>query len=89
MEVGQVGFHNEKAVKKGRVAKKDNAIINRLNKTKTVVQKPNLQSTSPSLFVSDFFLEQQEDRLREIRKQEAAAKAQAKYVTTNASHRLC
>jgi len=34
MEVGQIGFHKQKAVKKIRVPKKDNAIINRLNKTK-------------------------------------------------------
>jgi len=34
MEVGQIGFHSQKAVKKVRVAKKDNAVVNRLNKTK-------------------------------------------------------
>eukprot|EP00088_Acartia_fossae_P014550 TRINITY_DN17802_c0_g1_i2.p1 TRINITY_DN17802_c0_g1~~TRINITY_DN17802_c0_g1_i2.p1 ORF type:complete len:177 (-),score=13.57 TRINITY_DN17802_c0_g1_i2:47-577(-) len=34
MEVGQIGFHKQKAVKKTRVAKKDNTIINRLKKTK-------------------------------------------------------
>lgn len=34
MEVGQVGFHKDKDVKKIRVAKKINEIINRLNKTK-------------------------------------------------------
>jgi len=34
MEVGQIGFHSRKAVIKTRVAKKDNTIINRLNKTK-------------------------------------------------------
>ncbi|GBP41090.1 Coiled-coil domain-containing protein 25 [Eumeta japonica] len=34
MEVGQVAFHKEKEVKKVRVAKRDNIIINRLNKTK-------------------------------------------------------
>lgn len=34
MEVGQIGFHRQKAVKKIRVAKKDNTIINRLNRTK-------------------------------------------------------
>lgn len=76
MEVGQVGFHDEKAVKKGRVAKKDNAIINRLNKTKTQ-SKPNLQSM-PVTSVIDELLELQEDRLREIRKQEAAAKEKAR-----------
>lgn len=31
---GQVGFHDEKAVRKIRVEKKDNSITNRLTKTK-------------------------------------------------------
>ncbi|TMW50449.1 hypothetical protein DOY81_004445 [Sarcophaga bullata] len=35
MEAGQVAYHNEKAVKKIRVEKRRNEIINRLNKTKT------------------------------------------------------
>lgn len=35
MEVGQVSFHKEKEVRKIRVAKRSNEIINRLNKTKT------------------------------------------------------
>ncbi|XP_023014156.1 coiled-coil domain-containing protein 25 [Leptinotarsa decemlineata] len=34
MEVGQVGFHKEKEVRKIRVAKRINEIVNRLNKTK-------------------------------------------------------
>jgi len=34
MEVGQIGFHSQKAVKKCRVAKKDKEVVNRLNKTK-------------------------------------------------------
>ncbi|EDV22154.1 uncharacterized protein TRIADDRAFT_50705 [Trichoplax adhaerens] len=34
MEVGQVGFHKSKEVRLTTVDKKDNAIINRLNKTK-------------------------------------------------------
>ncbi|XP_020287889.1 coiled-coil domain-containing protein 25 isoform X1 [Pseudomyrmex gracilis] len=34
MEVGQVGFHKDKDVRKIRVAKRINAIINRLTKTK-------------------------------------------------------
>uniref|UniRef100_A0AC34RMG8 Coiled-coil domain-containing protein 25 n=1 Tax=Panagrolaimus sp. JU765 TaxID=591449 RepID=A0AC34RMG8_9BILA len=36
MAVGQVGFKNNKAVKKMRIEKKCNEIINRLNKTKVV-----------------------------------------------------
>ena len=34
MEVGQVGFHKEKEVRKMRVAKRLNTTVNRLNKTK-------------------------------------------------------
>ncbi|CAG9768453.1 unnamed protein product [Ceutorhynchus assimilis] len=34
MEVGQVGFHKEKEVRKVKVAKRINDIVNRLNKTK-------------------------------------------------------
>lgn len=34
MEVGQVGFHKERDVRKIRVTKKINEIVNRLNKTK-------------------------------------------------------
>ncbi|XP_023293861.2 coiled-coil domain-containing protein 25 [Lucilia cuprina] len=35
MEAGQVAYHNEKAVKKVRVEKRRNDIVNRLNRTKT------------------------------------------------------
>ena len=34
MEVGQVGFHKQKEVRKIRVAKRENLVVNRLNKTK-------------------------------------------------------
>nr|CAG4642868.1 EOG090X0G3O [Evadne anonyx] len=42
MEVGQVGFYREKEVRKIRVEKRVNEIVNRLNKTK-VEKKPNLR----------------------------------------------
>ncbi|GFO05089.1 coiled-coil domain-containing protein 25 [Plakobranchus ocellatus] len=35
MDVGQVGFHNDKEVKKVKVEKRINEIVNRLNKTKS------------------------------------------------------
>lgn len=35
MDVGQVSFHRDKDVKKIRVEKRINDIVNRLNKTKT------------------------------------------------------
>merc|ERR1719205_125137 len=34
MDVGQIGFHKQKAVKKIRLETSENAIVNRLNKTK-------------------------------------------------------
>ena len=43
MEVGQVGFHNQKEVKKIRVATRENFVINRLNKTKREVKNPDLK----------------------------------------------
>ena len=42
MVVGQVGFHSDKAVKKVRVEKRVNEIVNRLNKTK-VEKHPDLR----------------------------------------------
>jgi hypothetical protein len=42
MEVGQVSFHNPKHVRKMRVEKRINEIINRLNKTKIETQ-PDFQ----------------------------------------------
>ncbi|EPQ54852.1 DUF814-domain-containing protein [Gloeophyllum trabeum ATCC 11539] len=38
MAVGQVSFHNDKRVKRVYVVKRDNAIVNRLNKTKVEKQ---------------------------------------------------
>ncbi|NP_001040106.1 coiled-coil domain-containing protein 25 [Bombyx mandarina] len=35
MEVGQVAFHKDREVRKAKVAKRNNEIVNRLNKTKT------------------------------------------------------
>ncbi len=34
MEVGQIGFHKQKEVRKIKVSKRENVIVNRLNKTK-------------------------------------------------------
>eukprot|EP00197_Chlamydomonas_leiostraca_P002247 CAMPEP_0202858634 /NCGR_PEP_ID=MMETSP1391-20130828/1078_1 /ASSEMBLY_ACC=CAM_ASM_000867 /TAXON_ID=1034604 /ORGANISM="Chlamydomonas leiostraca, Strain SAG 11-49" /LENGTH=199 /DNA_ID=CAMNT_0049537567 /DNA_START=113 /DNA_END=712 /DNA_ORIENTATION=+ len=41
MEIGQVGFHNEKAVKRVKVDKKVNDIVNRLEKTRREVANPD------------------------------------------------
>jgi len=72
MEVGQIGFHKQKAVKKIRVAKKDAIVINRLNKTK--VEKE-----------VDFRMERErrdkeerEERKKQYKKMEEAKKAEEK-----------
>lgn len=44
MDVGQVSFHNEKEVRKAKVEKRINAIINRLEKTKVSIDKVDLRS---------------------------------------------
>lgn len=44
MDVGQVAFHSEKEVRKAKVEKRINAIINRLEKTKVVIDKVDLRS---------------------------------------------
>jgi hypothetical protein len=62
MEVGQVGYYDDKKVKTVRVAKRVNLIINRLNKTK-VEKYPDLAA-------------EKEARLREDRVEERARKKQ-------------
>uniref|UniRef100_A0A6B2LIL4 NFACT RNA-binding domain-containing protein n=1 Tax=Arcella intermedia TaxID=1963864 RepID=A0A6B2LIL4_9EUKA len=64
MEVGQVGFHNQKLVLKYKVAKKVNAIVNRLEKTKKELH-PDLKAM-------------QEQRLNEIRRDEKNEKERLK-----------
>ena len=39
----QVGFHKDKEVRKIRVTKRENVIVNRLNKTKREVKNPDLR----------------------------------------------
>ncbi|KAF2083465.1 DUF814-domain-containing protein [Saccharata proteae CBS 121410] len=59
MAVGQVGFKDQKKVKKIHVATRENPIINRLNKTK-VEKFPDLR-------------QEKEDRLKELRHKDRAA----------------
>ena len=40
----QVGFHKEREVRKIRVSKRENVIVNRLNKTKREVKNPDLRT---------------------------------------------
>jgi len=44
MDVGQVSFHNDKEVRKVKVEKRINAVINRLEKTKVVIDKVDLRA---------------------------------------------
>ncbi|GAB1313297.1 Coiled-coil domain-containing protein 25 [Madurella fahalii] len=59
MAVGQVSFKDHKKVKKILVPQRENAIVNRLNKTK-VEKYPDLK-------------QEKDDRLRELRKRDQAA----------------
>lgn len=43
MEAGQVSFHQEKEVRKAKVEKRINAIINRLDKTKVIIENVDLR----------------------------------------------
>lgn len=59
MATGQVGFHNQKLVKRVYVEKRENVIVNRLNKTK-VEKFPDLKA-------------EKEEMEREVRKKERIA----------------
>ncbi|KAH0490822.1 hypothetical protein TgHK011_002274 [Trichoderma gracile] len=59
MDVGQVSFHDPRKVKRMLVPHRENAIVNRLNKTK-VEKKPDLKA-------------ERDDMLKELRKKEQAA----------------
>ena len=40
----KVGFHKDKEVRKIRVSKRENHIVNRLNKTKREIKNPDLRT---------------------------------------------
>lgn len=61
MAAGQVSFKDPRKVKRYLVPQRENAIVNRLNKTR-------IEKTQPDLF------QEKEDHLREIRKKEQAAR---------------
>merc|ERR1712150_205982 len=62
MDVGQVGFHNDKAVKSITVEKKTNEIINRLNKTKVEKETVNFRALREA--------RDEEERKKERKKQQ-------------------
>jgi hypothetical protein len=59
MQVGQVGFKNDRKVKRILVPQRENPIVNRLNKTK-VEKQPDLR-------------QEKEDHLKELRKKDQVA----------------
>jgi hypothetical protein len=61
MAVGQVSFKDPRKVKRYLVPQRENAIVNRLNKTR-------VEKTQPDL------LQEKEDHLRELRKKDQAAR---------------
>lgn len=50
MDVGQVSFHRDKDVRKIRVEKRINEIVNRLNKTKTEAHPGTFRITFANIF---------------------------------------
>ncbi|KAI8631017.1 coiled-coil domain-containing protein 25 [Xylariaceae sp. FL1651] len=65
MAVGQVSFKDPRKVKRFLVAQRENAIVNRLNKTR-------VEKTQPDL------LEEKEAHLRQLRKRDQAARLERK-----------
>lgn len=65
MAVGQVSFKDQRKVKRILIVQRENAIVNRLNKTK-------VEKTQPDLF------QEKEEHLRQLRKKEQAARQERK-----------
>ncbi len=74
MAVGQVSFKDQKKVKRILVPQRENAMVNRLNKTK-VEKQPDLR-------------QEKEDRLKELRKRDQQAQQARVSFLPNPSDRL-
>uniref|UniRef100_A0A914D3A1 Coiled-coil domain-containing protein 25 n=1 Tax=Acrobeloides nanus TaxID=290746 RepID=A0A914D3A1_9BILA len=71
MAVGQVGFHSEKQVKKVRVEKRTNDIVNRLNKTKIVDDEVDYRADREARDAKERQKEREKQRIqREIEQKE-------------------
>ncbi|XP_022661029.1 coiled-coil domain-containing protein 25-like isoform X2 [Varroa jacobsoni] len=68
---GQVGFHDEKAVRKIRVEKKDNSITNRLTKTKTEAH-PDFREMREERDRKEREVKREQERLKREREKEEA-----------------
>jgi len=73
MEVGQVGFHSDKEVRKVKVEKRLNHVVNRLNKTK--IEKLNVDLRAER---EERDRLEREDKKALLRKQKEEEKAEAK-----------
>lgn len=82
MEIGQVGFHKDKDVRKIHVAKRINTVVNRLNKTKRSEQV-NLRSEREQRDRNE-----REDKKRLLREQKEREKAEEKRRKEEAEMRL-
>lgn len=71
METGQVSFHNPKLVRKVFVRTRENAIVNRLNKTR-VIKTPDLRAEK------DEFLKKKQREERKVRDEQRAKDKQEK-----------
>ncbi|KAI1288330.1 Coiled-coil domain-containing protein 25 [Halotydeus destructor] len=71
MDVGQVGFYSDRAVRKIRVEKRVNEIVNRLNKTKVAKEDVDFREERESRDAEE--REKAKARERELRKQEKDA----------------
>ena len=72
MDVGQVGFHKNKEVKKVFVEKRINEIVNRLNKTKEDI-KPDLRALREERDRKERDKVKEQERMRRKAEREAAA----------------
>lgn len=75
MDVGQVGFHKAREVKKVHVEKRINEIVNRLNKTK-VEQKPDLRALREERDRKEREKVKEQERLRRKAEREAEKQKQ-------------
>ncbi|XP_057810543.1 uncharacterized protein LOC131024968 [Salvia miltiorrhiza] len=71
MEVGQVGFYNQKMVRTVKVEKRLNEVVNRLNKTK-VERKPDLKAEREAVNASE--IAERKHQLRDKKRREELEK---------------
>lgn len=83
MEVGQIGFHNPKLVRKMRVDRRINEVVNRLNKTK-IEKHPDFQKEREDRDASERqnkkqLLREQKDKEKELMRKRQEEEEQKSY----------